>query len=80
LHPRVQTDLREQVALDELKAELLVFLGEMQDAYSMTLHDLSDVTTYGGDVANFWDGAHIDSVNADKLLEYLLVTKARDDE
>ncbi len=80
LHPRVQADLREQVAFDQLQADLTSFLEAMQAEYGMEFHDLSDTATYGGDAAHFWDGAHIDSVNADKLLEYLLVPETRDNE
>ncbi len=80
LHPRVQADLREQVAFDQLQADLTIFLEAMQAEYGMAFYDLSDTATYGGDDVNFWDGSHIDSVNADKLLEYLLVPEARDNE
>ncbi len=80
LHPRVRDDLREQVAFDQLQSDLLAFLEEMAAEYDMVYYDFSDTASYGGNDAHFWDGAHIDSTNADKLLLHLLTPGRRDDE
>ncbi len=77
LHPRVRDDLRERADFDRLKTDLVTFLETMQDTYTFELYDLTDPTTYGGDAEHFWDGSHIDSVNADKLLKYLLAPERR---
>ncbi len=58
----------------------MAFLDTMQAEYDFELHDLSNPATYGGNEDHFWDGAHIDSVNADLLLEYLLGSGPRENE
>ena len=76
LHPRVVADLRVQADYDRLKEELWSFLAPLQERYPFDLHDLSDVATFGGTEENFWDGAHVDEINANRLLSYLATHSA----
>ena len=71
LHPTVTADLEKQSNYRRLKSELWDFLQNARKSHPFELYDFADAASYGGNYQDFWDGAHINDRNAEKLLRGL---------
>lgn len=73
LHQRTMDSLKRHRQYDRLEAELQAFMESLAGQHrNLRFLDLSDVTVFGGDPADFYDGAHMGEQNADLLVLYLL--------
>ena len=68
LHPRLLAAVR-PVGWDERHGEVLAYLDGLQKRYRFSLLDLSELASFGGDPAEFYDGYHVKQANARKLLD-----------
>jgi hypothetical protein len=64
LHPKTARYLDEKTAYAELLSRTRRYLVRLRDAYAIDVYDFSDPGRYGGSLAGWYDGAHIDETNA----------------
>lgn len=77
LHSEVQDALRASRGFDERRGELMSWLGRLAaENHSFSVVDYSDVRAFGGTERGFYDGAHIDDENSDRLLDALYGARA----
>jgi hypothetical protein len=72
LHPSVVTVLQGETKYAQIKSQLLEYLKQLSNRYSFVLYDFSDLHEYGGDMSEFWDGAHITRQNSLRLLNFVV--------
>jgi hypothetical protein len=64
LHPTTARYLGARTAYAELLSRTRQYLAHLRDAYAIDVYDYSDPGRYGGSLAGWYDGAHIDETNA----------------
>jgi hypothetical protein len=52
--------------------KLLDYLQSLRDQYSFVVVDLTDIGSFDGDPAGFYDGVHITQANADRIIDHLV--------
>jgi hypothetical protein len=73
LHDDVIEELNKTRDYDELHASLINYLNSMEDQYShFTYEDFDRTDKFNGSDSNFYDGAHIQEENANKITAKLL--------
>lgn len=77
LHAEVLAALRARRNFDATRAELLAWLEPLTQANRLfSFVDYSNVLSFGGAEDGFYDGAHIDDENSDRLLKALYAERA----
>jgi hypothetical protein len=63
----------------ELRAQetLASYLAQLSATYKFELFDFTNISSFGGKAADFYDGVHITATNADRIIA-ALVKKAGD--
>jgi hypothetical protein len=67
VHPRVLAELR-RYDWQRNHDRFVERLEELQGRYDFAFLDLSEIDTFGGDPAEFYDGVHITRTNADRVI------------
>ena len=72
LHAEVRAALRARRNFDATRAELLAWLEPLSVTNRLfSVVDYSEVSSFGGAEDGFYDGAHIDDENSDRVLRAL---------
>lgn len=77
VHPRVLRELRRH-GWDDNHARFVSYLDSLRGQHDFGVLDLSEIRTFHGDPTAFYDGVHITSRNADRIVD--LVAEAAQDE
>lgn len=73
LHDDLIQDLQKTRNYTMLKKELITFLNDMEQSYTLfSYEDFDQVEKYNGSLTAFYDGAHINEKNANRITEQLL--------
>ncbi|MCA9713499.1 MAG: hypothetical protein KC468_02265 [Myxococcales bacterium] len=72
LHPELVALLRAERDYDARHAEVLALLRAYSDSHGFVFKDMSELSMWGGDPANFYDGAHMRVENHRRVMDELL--------
>jgi hypothetical protein len=72
IHPRVLALLNRKTPYPERLQEIRAYLQELHTRFGVTVYDCSDITRFGGTDTDWYDGAHVDEKNADRIMKVLL--------
>ena len=70
VHPEVLSVMRAH-GWQQSRGKLLDYLLAVQRDHSLAILDLTEIATFGGDPAEFYDGVHITRVNADRAIDQM---------
>ncbi len=72
VHPRVLAAMKSQRSA-ELRAQdtLASYLAQLSATYKFELFDFTDISSFGGKAADFYDGVHITAANGDRIIAAL---------
>ena len=70
VHPQVLSVMRAH-GWQQSRGKLLDYLLALQRDYSLAILDLTEIASFGGDPAEFYDGVHITKENADRAIEQM---------
>jgi hypothetical protein len=77
LHEDLVTALKKERDFDHLRTEVVTMISELQRQYPhFTNEDFTEVQSFSGSPQAFYDGAHIDDQNADRLIDTLYGKRA----
>ena len=72
LHPRMLATINRSTPYPKRLRELRDYLQKLHAKYGVTVYDYSDISRFGGTDTDWYDGAHVDERNVDRIVHQIL--------